>query len=306
MSWYDGGPPPDPTAPRRVSAAAGPEPARPGSAPTWPGPVPVEPGPVPVTPAPRRPGRHAAEPSGAARLREAAGSAGGASWADDPVEADALPDGDGGRRWAGLAELRWRVPPRVAVVAVLALALLGGAVALRAAAQPSAPAVDVPEPAVSDTGPGEPTAAAADAAALWVHVVGRVASPGLVQLPAGSRVAEAIAAAGGALPDADLAAVNLAAVVQDGTQVHVPAPGEAPGEASVAAADPGGSGPATVDVNAASAADLEALPGIGPVLAERVVAWRTEHGPFRDVDGLLDVPGIGPSVLAQIRDLVRV
>jgi competence protein ComEA len=255
--------------------------------------VPVEPGPVPVTPAPRRPGRHAAEPSGAARLREAAGSAGGASWADDPAEADALPDGDGGRRWAGLAELRWRVPPRVAVVAVLALALLGGAVALRAAAQPSAPAVDVPEPA-------------ADAAALWVHVVGRVASPGLVQLPAGSRVAEAIAAAGGALPDADLAAVNLAAVVQDGTQVHVPAPGEAPGEASVAAADPGGSGPATVDVNAASAADLEALPGIGPVLAERVVAWRTEHGPFRDVDGLLDVPGIGPSVLAQIRDLVRV
>lgn len=264
MSWYDGGPPPDPTAPRTA-------------------------------------GRHAAEPPGAARLRSAAGSAGGAPWEDDGE--DGGPVDDGARPWAGLAGLRWRVSPRTAVVAVLALALLGGAVALRAAAQPSAPAVDLPEPASSTTAPGEPAATArGEEALLWVHVVGRVAAPGLVSLPAGSRVAEAIAAAGGALPDADLAAVNLAAVVQDGVQVHVPAPGEA----APVAEGPAGTGAGTVDVNVATAAELEALPGIGPVLAERVVAWRTEHGAFRDVDALLDVPGIGPSVLAQIRDLVRV
>lgn len=268
MSWYDGGPPPDPTAPRS-------EP-HPGS---------------------RRAGRHAAEPSGAGRLRAAAASAEGASWEDDPPGTD----GDG-QSWAGLTGLRWRVPPRTAVVAVLALALLGGAVALRAAAQPSAPAVDVPEPAVSASGPGGPATAAAADEPLWVHVVGRVATPGLVSLPAGSRVAEAIAAAGGALPDADLAAVNLAAVLQDGAQVHVPAPGEATPVADA----PAGAEAGAVDVNRASAADLEALPGIGPVLAERVVAWRTEHGDFADVDALLDVPGIGPSVLAQIRDRVRV
>jgi len=224
-------------------------------------------------------------------------------WAQDAQE----PGVPGGLR-ALLGGVRWRVPPRTAALAVVALCLLGGAVALRAAATPSTPPVTLPEPAVSTpaTDPaGAAPSGAASAATVWVHVVGRVAAPGLVSLPAGSRVAEAIEAAGGALPDADLAAVNLAAPVQDGAQVHVPAHGEVVAEAPAAAGAGSGQG-ALLDVNTASAADLEALPGVGPVLAERIVTWRAEHGRFADVDDLLDVPGIGPAVLGQIRDLVRV
>ncbi|WP_255596157.1 ComEA family DNA-binding protein [Cellulomonas sp. C5510] len=216
---------------------------------------------------------------------------------------------DGGRV---LGAVRWRVTPRVAAAAVLALALVGGAVALRAASAPSAPAVALPEP--SATAPPPPTSVPS-VAVVRVHVVGRVAVPGVVELPSGSRVADAVAAAGGALPDADLAVVNLAAVVADGTQVRVPAPGEPVPAADQAGTGvdapsggaPGGQGPGgQVDLNTASATELEALPGIGPVLAERIVAWRTEHGTFADVEALEDVPGIGPALLAGLRDRARV
>lgn len=217
--------------------------------------------------------------------------------------------GDGGRV---LGAVRWWVSPRVAAAAVLVLALVGGAVALRVAAAPSAPAVVLPEPSAT-----APTPAATDPpdAVVWVHVVGQVAAPGLVELPPGSRVADAVAAAGGALPDADLAVVNLAALVVDGAQVRVPAPGEpaAPpdgtvtGPGTVSGAAPAGPAPGgQVDLNTATAAELEALPGIGPVLAERIVTWRAEHGAFPDVESLEDVPGIGPALLAGLRDQARV
>lgn len=254
---------------------------------------------------------------GRARLRLAAERASGPDglgpsvWSEDAadpgppwhalgvVEEPAEPS----RRPGLLAAVRWRVRPRTAGAAVVALALVGGAVALRAASLPSEPAVVIPEP-VASASVAAPVSAGAQEEVVWVHVVGRVAAPGLVSLPVGSRVAEAVAAAGGALPDADLSAVNLAAQVADGSQVHVPAPGEAPALAEQPAAS--GGDPATVDVNAAGAGELETLPGIGPVLAERIVSWRDEHGPFADVDALQDVPGIGPSVLAQIRSRVRV
>ncbi|TKR21919.1 ComEA family DNA-binding protein [Cellulomonas hominis] len=146
-----------------------------------------------------------------------------------------------------------------------------------------------------------------------MHVVGEVASPGVVPMPAGSRVADAVAAAGGALPGADLTALNLAAVVQDGAQIRVPAPGEEPvvvdeagGGAGAGGGGPAGAAGGAVDVNTAGGAELQTLPGIGPVLAERIVAWREANGPFASVDALLDVSGIGPAVLGQIRDLVRV
>jgi competence protein ComEA len=138
-----------------------------------------------------------------------------------------------------------------------------------------------------------------------------------VTLPAGARVADALEAAGGATGDADLAAVNLARAVVDGEQVYVPAPGEAPpaaadpGEGAVGGGVGGSGGPAgggspLVDLNAADAATLETLPGVGPVIAERIVTWREENGPFTSVDELAEVSGIGPAMLAKIRDAARV
>lgn len=144
-------------------------------------------------------------------------------------------------------------------------------------------------------------------AQVVVHIVGQVAHPGLVTLPAGSRVADAIRAAGGALPTADLAGVNLARVLVDAEQVRVPKPGEWVPSSSGGAPTGGGSGSGgLVDLNSASVSDLDALPGIGPVLAQRILDWRTEHQRFSSIDELGEVPGIGPKLLAQLRSKVRV
>jgi competence protein ComEA len=143
--------------------------------------------------------------------------------------------------------------------------------------------------------------AATTASTVVVSVVGLVARPGLVTLPAGSRVADAIEAAGGLLPEADPATVNLAAVVGDGQQLSVGVPAAA-GASSGAPAAPGG----RVDLNSATVADLDALPGIGPVLAQRIVSWREQQGRFASVEQLDDVPGIGPTIYEQLKDLVTV
>jgi competence protein ComEA len=147
--------------------------------------------------------------------------------------------------------------------------------------------------------------AATTAPALTVHVAGWVATPGLVRVPPGSRVADAVAAAGGFKPGADAGGVNLAAPVEDGERVIIPGPAGAGGEGA-SDGRAGTSGDGRVRVNAATAAELETLPGIGPVLAERIVAYRQDHGPFRTVEDLLDVPGIGESKLASLRDRVIV
>jgi competence protein ComEA len=138
-----------------------------------------------------------------------------------------------------------------------------------------------------------------------VHVAGAVRQPGVYELPQGAVVAQAIEAAGGGRPEADLEAVNLAAPLADGQQVFVPR------RAADAALEPGsqaGSTPRSVllNINTATASELEDLPGIGPVLAERIVAYRQEHGPFQKVEDLLRVPGIGPAKLADIEGLVTV
>ncbi len=133
---------------------------------------------------------------------------------------------------------------------------------------------------------------------LVVHVSGPVARPGLVALPADSRVADALAAAGGALRSADLELLNLAAPVSDGQQVIVPRTGRpAP---QPAAGD--GLGETPIDLNQADVAQLEELPGVGPVLAERIVAHRDANGPFGSIEDLLDVSGIGEGRLATLRD----
>ncbi|GAA1738136.1 hypothetical protein GCM10009809_36550 [Isoptericola hypogeus] len=161
------------------------------------------------------------------------------------------------------------------------------------------------------------SAVAASPGQAVVHVVGEVREPGLVTVPADARVADAVEAAGGPTRQADTAALNLARAVVDGEQIVVPEPGEAvPGGGASSSGDAdadgvGASGTAgaaggVLDLNTAQAPDLDALPGIGPVLAERIVAWRDDNGSFTSVDELEEVSGIGPSVLEQVRDLVRV
>ncbi|MBD3941098.1 ComEA family DNA-binding protein [Microbacterium sp. NEAU-LLC] len=150
----------------------------------------------------------------------------------------------------------------------------------------------------------EPTATGVTArtADLYVHVSGAVRTPGLYVLPAGSRVVDAIAAAGGFAEDADRDAVNLARAVQDGEQLPVPRLGET-------AAAPGGAPVASdgrVNLNTADASQLEELPRIGPALAERIIAWRDDNGRFTSVEDLLAVPGIGDKMLESLRDLVTV
>ena len=142
-----------------------------------------------------------------------------------------------------------------------------------------------------------------------VHVVGFVIRPGLVTLPAGSRVADAIEAAGGLTRPRAADTVNLARLLVDGEQVAVGRPA-LPGSAGspTASGSAGGAmgAPLQVDLNTASAELLDGLPGIGPVIAGRIVSWRTANGPFRSVDELGEVSGIGDAILGQIRDLVRV
>jgi len=136
---------------------------------------------------------------------------------------------------------------------------------------------------------------------LAVHVAGHVRHPGLVHLPAGSRVQDAIRAAGGVTAGADLDAVNLARKLSDGEQVLIPGPGDPPPPPPQGAAAPG----APLDLNTATVEQLDTLPGVGEVTAGRIVAYRSAH-PFATVDELLEVPGIGQRRFDQLKDLVTV
>ena len=149
----------------------------------------------------------------------------------------------------------------------------------------------------ADTGPRR-------SSLLVVDVAGAVRRPGLVRLPQGSRVADAVARAGGLARRAERSGVNLAAPVADGEQVLVPTRGAvaaAPGSGTGAAAG-GAAGP--VSLSAATAEQLDALPGIGPATAQKIIDYRTQHGAFRSVDELDAISGIGPSKLAQLQGLV--
>ncbi|MCJ1712628.1 ComEA family DNA-binding protein [Curtobacterium sp. VKM Ac-2922] len=159
-------------------------------------------------------------------------------------------------------------------------------------------------------------AASASATPVVVHVLGAVARSGLVSLPSGSRVADALDAAGGAEPDADLARLNLARALVDGERLYVPRVGETEipaaldGDGGGGAPSPGGGGgdaaTTVVDLNTADQAALETLPGIGPALAQRILAWRDAHGGFSSPRDLLEVSGIGDVRFAELQPLVRV
>jgi competence protein ComEA len=156
--------------------------------------------------------------------------------------------------------------------------------------------------------PKAPHAAApattAPAGDLVVDVAGAIVRHGVVRVGAGSRVGDALAAAGGPSADADLDQVNLAARVSDGERVYVPRRGEAvpPPQAAAPGSD---AKPGPVDLNTATADQLDTLPGVGPATASAIIEYRTRHGRFRSVDDLLDVPGIGPAKLASLRPRVR-
>jgi competence protein ComEA len=179
----------------------------------------------------------------------------------------------------------------LAAALLLAALVLAGRYLSGVGASPSAPAAAL----VRERPAGRPQ--------VLVHVVGAVREPGLYKLRDGSRVADAVERAGGATPKADLALVNLAAPVADGTQVVVPA--RAPPSATSAA---GGrtaearAGP--VHLNTATVDELDALPGVGPVTAQKIVDFRQANGAFTSVDELDAVPGIGPTRLEELRKLV--
>jgi competence protein ComEA len=169
-----------------------------------------------------------------------------------------------------------------------------------------------PDPPAGTASPSAGTAGPSDRVA--VHVAGKVRRPGLVRLPAGSRVHDAIRAAGGVAPGADLDAVNLARKLTDGEQIRVPAPGDpvlpAPGAPTSpgspgAPGDPAVTPAAPLDLNTATLEQLDTLPGVGEVTAGRIIAYRAAH-PFTAVDELLEVPGIGQRRFEQLKDLVTV
>ncbi len=224
--------------------------------------------------------------------------------ADDPDDAPAGTPREPGRHRAPARAVR--LDPGRRGSGALWLAGLLAALALAGWTWLDRPTVEPAPAATPDAAPPatpSPEEAAQDRPTVVVSVVGLVARPGLVTLPEGARVADALAAAGGLLPEADPASVNLAAVVSDGEQIAVGVPGAAP---PVAPAGDGGAMTGPLDLNAATAADLDALPGIGPVLAQRIVDHRDATGRFTSVEQLDDVPGIGPTTYAELSDLVRV
>jgi competence protein ComEA len=247
---------------------------------------------------------------------------------DQPASADGVDQAVGGaapttlpvpgrhasRRFAAPAWLPQTAlgPGPVAVVAVLLA--LGLAVtawwALRSRPEPVGAAVPVAAGIATPLAvPGTSVSASPSAPAeVVVHVAGRVRHPGIVVLKSGARVVDALRAAGGARPGVDLVGINLARPLIDGEQVLVgvgtPAPDGGAGQAGTGAAGAAGSGgvdaAGMVNLNTATAVELEELPGVGPVTAAAIVAFREEHGSFTSVDELLDVSGIGEATLAEI------
>jgi competence protein ComEA len=192
--------------------------------------------------------------------------------------------------------LQRRRPLLVAAVA-LVLILLAGRFVLGAGT--TTPAAPLPPPPAEGAGvTGLPSGR------VVVDVVGAVRRPGLYRLEQGSRIADAVARAGGATRKADLALINLAAPLADGEQVVVPkrgAPGAAaPGGAAASPEVPAG----PVHLSTATLEQLDALPGVGPVTAQKILDYRQEHGAFHSVDELDAVPGIGPARMDTLRDLV--
>jgi competence protein ComEA len=222
-----------------------------------------------------------------------------------------------GERLREAIELRgWTVGRVVGGGLALVVALAVGWWVTRPPAPPIEAALPVETTTVAAAGPGSTSTStgSTEPQELIVHAAGAVVRPGVYRLPAGARVADVIDAAGGLSPDADGDRVNLAAPVADGERVYVLRRGEAsvpsapvgPPPTGPPGADDGEAPAALVDLNTATAEQLDTLPGVGPATAEAIIAYRTEQGPFTSVDELLEVRGIGDAKLADLRDRVTV
>lgn len=225
---------------------------------------------------------------------------------------------------------RWRVPTGALVILALVLGLVALWPVVFSGGGLSVPAVPV-APSGGDvvpddnTGQGLSTGTAATSVAahggsapVVVHVAGAVQTPGVYELDSGSRVNDAVTAAGGLRDDADTSAINLAAPASDGSQIYIPVQGEAPPNSTSAAeavhgsaetghgTDRGADAAGLVNINTASAEELQTLPKVGPVLAASIISWREQYGGFSSVDELDQVSGIGPATLEALRPLVTV
>lgn len=220
---------------------------------------------------------------------------------------------------------RWRLTRRhVMVMAALSLIAVMGSMTwmLRAKAVPIAVAVGTDVPSTATVAPYSPGASSASpgptassvAPTIRVHVLGAVVAPGVVILHEGARVADALAAAGGLRSDADPAELNLAAVLADGSQVVIGTKAAPRGEVRAGAQAGGGAAvvpsaaatAALVNLNTATLEQLDALPGVGPVLAQAIIDYRTKHGKFSRIEELQEVDGIGAKTYAQIAPHVRI
>ncbi|MGH3877059.1 MAG: helix-hairpin-helix domain-containing protein [Actinophytocola sp.] len=196
---------------------------------------------------------------------------------------------------------RWRLAAAAAAGAVL----LGVAVAVGLVMSGSSKEPEVPPalPAASVRTPGA-SAPPSGGGSIVVSVVGRVARPGLITLRDGARVADALEAAGGPARGVNLGGLNLARRLGDGEQIYVGVPTPAGAEPPAGASGAGEPGEGSVDLNSATLTSLDTLPGVGPVTAQRILDWRTQHGRFASVDQLREVDGIGPTRFARLKDLV--
>ena len=203
-------------------------------------------------------------------------------------------------RLRAVADVLEIAPASVMALLLLASCAGAGLLALWWIARPAPVSSGVPAGlAVATAAPSETVSSAGDS--VVVHVSGAVATPGIHQLRGGARVDDAITVAGGADRGALLDQLNLARPLRDGEQIHVPAAGDAASDAAVAQ-----DGSGLVNLNRASVTELEELPGVGPVLAERIIAHRETNGGFRSVNELQQVSGIGEKTFAELQDLVTV
>jgi competence protein ComEA len=220
------------------------------------------------------------------------------------VEELSRPAGPGTWGARARAWVEWFGAGRLLASAVAVVVVGVGAVWLvRSPPPPTEASLPVASPA-SDVAAAATLASPTAPSTLLVHVAGSVVEPGVYELVPGARVRDAVVAAGGPTADANWDALNLAAPVADGTRVYVPALGETlpPELTPAAAAGAAPSGP--LDVNRASAEELQRLPGVGPATAAAIITERERNGPFAGVDDLLRVRGIGPAKLDALRDLV--